>query len=401
MDGPWTTEWATEPLDHNLQSIRQAITHAPHQCLVAEIRYDDAPIVPNATSSTSDKLAQRNIAWIDGPNPGVVASRRMTYPVQFRPTPVGAPHPDELMIFWGRTPAASQAQLYLPALRATEIGRLANRLYPAQQTRIVDEHTVGFDANGATFVPLPSGAALAAGLLTVTLPPGARSGDQYTITVRQMGAASLTFAPPPPPPPPPQVAQSRAAKRGSVKRPRAAPAESPPFERTWRRVSGAFQFVINIKHKEDILLSEERLLATLRWIVLSMPTTKRWYPVLLRYIDYVAGRVQGFGGNPGQILPSPTGWVPGFPKHLPSPQPPPYHHDHDIEEFTGKIQGLIYDHFGDFEGFVLETETGAHHRVFSRERAVRELARHAQIERCRVQVLIERHHRRLRQVIVL
>ena len=191
-DGPWTTEWATESLDHNLQSIRQAITFAPHQCLVAEIRYDDAPIVPNATTSTSDKLAQRNIAWIDGPNPGAVASRRMTYPVQFRPTPIGAPHPDELMILWGRTPAASQAQLYLPGLSAAEIAGLANRLYPAQQTRIVDEHTVGFDAKGATFVPLPAGAALAAGLLTVTLPPGSRYGDQYTITVRQMGASTST-----------------------------------------------------------------------------------------------------------------------------------------------------------------------------------------------------------------
>jgi len=32
------------------------------QCVIAEIHYDDAPIVPNATTATSDKLAQRNIA---------------------------------------------------------------------------------------------------------------------------------------------------------------------------------------------------------------------------------------------------------------------------------------------------------------------------------------------------
>jgi hypothetical protein len=32
---------------------------------------------PEYVSSTSDKLAQRNIAWIDGPNPGSQASRRM------------------------------------------------------------------------------------------------------------------------------------------------------------------------------------------------------------------------------------------------------------------------------------------------------------------------------------
>jgi hypothetical protein len=34
---------------------------------VAEIRFDDTPIPNGAASSTSDKLAQRNIAWLDGP----------------------------------------------------------------------------------------------------------------------------------------------------------------------------------------------------------------------------------------------------------------------------------------------------------------------------------------------
>src|SRR6516164_3392670 len=60
----------------SLHSIQEAITAAPHQCLIAEIRFDDTPIPPGANSGTSDKLAQRNIAWIDGPNPGVVDSRR-------------------------------------------------------------------------------------------------------------------------------------------------------------------------------------------------------------------------------------------------------------------------------------------------------------------------------------
>jgi hypothetical protein len=40
---------------------------APHQCLIAEIRFDDTPIPNGAIMSSSDKLAQRNIAWIDGP----------------------------------------------------------------------------------------------------------------------------------------------------------------------------------------------------------------------------------------------------------------------------------------------------------------------------------------------
>jgi hypothetical protein len=396
LDGPWTSQWA----NNSLLSIREAIIAAPHQCLIAEIRYDDAPIVPNATSATSDKLAQRNIAWIDGPNPGTVESRRMTHPIQIRPTPSGTLHPDELMIFWGRTPAAGQAQLYLPALGAVEITGLANRLYPAQQMDVVDEHTVGFATNGATFVPLPTGTSLAAGLLTVTLPPGIRRGDQYEITVRQLTDATLAIEEPPSPP----VIQTRVGQRQDSKLAPAANAEAlagvdavVTVRHTWRRVAGAFQFVINIKTKDAILLNEERLLATLRWMALQMPTTKRWYPVLQRYIDYIAGRVQGFGGNPGQILPSPTGWVPGLPE--PSRQTPSHHHGCD--EFTGKIQGLVYDHFGDFVGFVLETENGINHKVFSREHAVRDLAEHARLERCRVKVIVERQHRHLRQLEVL
>jgi hypothetical protein len=56
-DGPWT----------GTESLSGVITVAPHQCLVAEIRFDDTPIPNGAASSTSDKLAQRNIAWLDGP----------------------------------------------------------------------------------------------------------------------------------------------------------------------------------------------------------------------------------------------------------------------------------------------------------------------------------------------
>jgi hypothetical protein len=56
-DGPWI---ATE-------SLNGAISVAPHQCLIAEIRFDDTPIPNGAIMSSSDKLAQRNIAWIDGP----------------------------------------------------------------------------------------------------------------------------------------------------------------------------------------------------------------------------------------------------------------------------------------------------------------------------------------------
>lgn len=58
FDGPW-------PVPATLETMLTAFNAFPHQCLIAEIRYDDTPIPPGATTSTSDKLAQRNIAWID------------------------------------------------------------------------------------------------------------------------------------------------------------------------------------------------------------------------------------------------------------------------------------------------------------------------------------------------
>ena len=53
-DGPWA----------GTESLNGVVATAPHQCLVAEIRFDDTPIPNGATTATSDKLAQRNIAWL-------------------------------------------------------------------------------------------------------------------------------------------------------------------------------------------------------------------------------------------------------------------------------------------------------------------------------------------------
>src|SRR5208282_4799791 len=78
----------------------------------------------------------------------------------------------------------------------------------------------------------------------------------------------------------------------------------------WRRVAGAFLLAITISTKQQMLLPEERLLALMRWIWEHMPPQKRWYPVLQRYIGDIAGRIQGFGGDPTLIPPSETSQVP-------------------------------------------------------------------------------------------
>jgi hypothetical protein len=71
------------------------------------------------------------------------------------------------------------------------------------------------------------------------------------------------------------------------------------------------------------------------------------------------------------------------------------------EEFRGKIEGIIYDHFGDFAGFILETEDGSHHRFSSREQPMLEVVRRAWSERTPVTVEAERHDRHIPRTIVL
>ncbi len=154
-------------------------------------------------------------------------------------------------------------------------------------------------------------------------------------------------------------------------------------ELEWRRVLGAFQPTIPVRNKAVLLVPEERDLSVLRWIAEFIPHHSRWFPVFHRYLTKIAGRVIAFGGDPTQILPSPTGE--GRRKHR-------RHEEHEGEErrgFTGKIAGLILDRFGDFEGFLLDTEDGER-KFFTREKEIEELAERAWRERLRITVWAER-----------
>ena len=93
-----------------------------------------------------------------------------------------------------------------------------------------------------------------------------------------------------------------------------------------------------------------------------MSPSNRWYPVLIRYIGYIEGRVRGLGGDPDKIPPSPNG----------APHKPEPPCDHLIER-TGKVTEVIYDCFGDFEGFVL-CDCDEPHKFHTREPAIETIA---------------------------
>ena len=57
---------------------------------------------------------------------------------------------------------------------------------------------------------------------------------------------------------------------------------------------------------------------------------------------------------------------------------------------TGKIAGLVYDRFGDFEGFLLETEAGETRSFESSRPEVEALVRRAWLERILLTVLADR-----------
>lgn len=350
-----------------IQSINAAFTRAPHQCLIAEIAFDDVPIPANADTSTSDKLAQRNIAYIDGPNPGVIDSRRMPHPFQLQATKATSAHVDELMLAWGNTPRGSTASIYLPGLTAAEIIALADKLYPEHHLVAEDQNTIGAPWGPVTFIPIPRGTGLLAGLLTVNLPHGIRRDDEYSIVVRQVTDAVKFLKRY-------QLPNHKPASKAAVSR--------KPLSLMWRRVLGAFQVDITLATKRELLAPEEDRLALFRWIAENVLPQSRWYPVMHRYIAQLAGRVKGFGGDPTKILPSPN----GYRRHR---------EDEEEEErisFTGKVDGLIYDRFGDFEGFILDTEDGER-RFQNREHEVQELVHAAWTQRILTTVWVEREER--------
>ena len=187
-----------------------------HQCLVAEIAFDDAPITNSdgifASPMNSDKLAQRNLQVTLADNPGSPDTKLVPQTFDVAPTvpPPANPGqlmdlPDELTIDWGNVPIQSTCTIYWPAVQATDVISLANRLYPTHQLSPVagDPSTFIIPVKGGfTFVPIPFGTGPNfAGLMTLQLPSGIVRGQEYLITVKRIATRAFQEAPPPPPVP--------------------------------------------------------------------------------------------------------------------------------------------------------------------------------------------------------
>ncbi|MBB5463603.1 sialidase family protein [Paraburkholderia sp. Cpub6] len=363
-DGPF------QSISNPALPIQQAILRSLHQCLIAEVAFDPVTIPPGKDPSNWDKLAQRNLAWSD------VGSATAVTTFEIRPTPVGlAPGQmvDELMIDWGGTPDGSVGTLYLPAANADEILSLASRMYVTHGLTRHDRHTLKCRTGGVTYVPIPpASGSNYAGLITVEPASSHWHGKGFTVVVRQVTNAFRAQRS--------EVARTRGKVRGNASSAQvhAGGRGGIKYEYSqWRRVMGAFQLNIPVRQKGSLRLTEERNLALLRWIAGAISSTSRWHPVFSRYLDVIAGRVKAFGGDPSQIKPSPTGTIEPTPAGM------------EKQRYTGKIVGLAYDEFGDFDGFVLRTPHGEHH-FHSREQHIALLAKRVWDERLRVTVWAHR-----------
>ena len=374
----------------------QALLTGTHHCLVAQIASDDAPIIGtngiNPTPENSDKLAQRNLQVTHSDNPGPATAHRIPQTFDIRPSqPLGATQgdlegiPDELMIDWGNTPPGSTATIYWPQVSAAQVLDFAARLYSSHPLSAADSHTIQIQVTtGITYVPIPpSTGPDYAGLLTIDLPVGVVQGQEFNIILRRMTTreeviieiqaprtrAQATRANAPQAPaetPRPSRRQGRHSTESRPTPPPWQPGPEPSRQTTnWRYVTGSFQVKIPVSTAAQLLWPEENTLAIFKWRLQQMSPNNRWYPVLVRYIQYLSGRVQGLGGDPTTIQPSPTG--------VPAPSQGP---KGGREEFTGKVCEVIYDCFGDLEGFVLcecEGEEGRH-MFKTRQKAIGKLA---------------------------
>ncbi len=357
-----------------------------HSCIVAQLAYDNAPMPtgPGVLQGPeySSNFAQRNLQITHSDNPGPADTHRVPQTFDVRPSKaLGTDdlldYPDELMIDWGNTPVGSTANIYWPQVHASEVLSLARQLYATHQLTAADAHTVQCTVpRGFTFVPVPPGAGQNyAGLFTIDLPQGIKAGEEFTIVVRRVSSRRLDKTP----------QQQQPQLRLAVEAKDTAPGKRM---RNWRYIVGSFAVRIPVTTAKVMLPVENNTLAIMKWKLEQMSPANRWHPVLKRFIGYIEACINGLGGHAASIKPSPWGSY-GPPKPIPSPDHHlPFHAERE-REITGKVAGLVYDHFGDFEGFILETAACETHRICSREDKVEILVRELWRDRSIVTVIVK------------
>jgi len=302
-----------------------------------------------------------------------------------------------LMIDWGAIPAGSVASIYWPQVLAADVIALAAKLYSSHTLSAGDVNTIQCKVTGGvTYIPIPTGGNESfAGLFTVELPMTVTTGQEFNIVVRRISSRTA------PPPviikspethsPPSTLAAAQKDIKGKVivlKPAGQAVASAKIPAGSWRYVVGTFQVKIPVSDGKTILPQEQNTLAIIKWRLQQMAPANRWYPVLQRYISYISDRIAGLGGDPNAIPPSLSG------------APTTVIGEKETKSYTGKVCEVIYDCFGDFEGFVLES-CCERHSFKSCEKGIAELVLRACRERMVVTIFVGAPPRnRIREIVI-
>jgi len=274
------------PYQSPLFTIQQLLTGL-HCCLVTELFFWPPgtvtdPIPSGATPSSSDRLAQRNLSFDSSGNPGWPSTHVAQHTFMVKPSsaPAGRAFgaaatkdteigPDELIIAWGN------GLNVCPALTPGGSVSVSNpaRLPPGRAgsgTKLTSDT--------ATDTVLASTLARVAGCC--------RSADRSRISSALTSGKNSVAV----------VARGTSSN---------APVSPSPVAHG--RCVAPFQFNISVSPDSDILPQAIRTLSILRYIQKTIPAANRWYPIFTRWLNGLADKVSGLGGDPTKVPPSPTG----------------------------------------------------------------------------------------------
>jgi hypothetical protein len=151
-------------------------------------------------------------------------------------------------------------------------------------------------------VAAPGGSINFAGLFTVELPPGIHAGQEFRVKVRRIATRRqaveqirTAVAP--------QINAFFAEARGETGR-------KGQLTINWRYVIGTFGVTIPVVSDRTLLFEDENAYAILSWRLSQFSAAYRWRPVVERYLEYLARRIDAAGGDAGSIRPSQWGYRP-------------------------------------------------------------------------------------------
>ncbi len=279
---------------------------------------------------------------------------------------------DELVIKWNDLPRDTKVSFYFPEWNADEVIQLANSLrnnpFPLVK---LDANTIGCSVSEITYLPVPAaGDNPYAGLLTLQLPLGVKTGQIYKIDVQQHSG--------------PVIMRMTGRETGTNHS-----TGSGIMSYSTRKVLAAFRLIIPVKDSPSMLGKAVRNLAVLKYIFLAIPATDQWHPVFMRYIKQLEDKVRGLGVDPNEVKPSADD--PGIPGiELPGGE----------KCYRGKICEIYFDCFGEFEGFILCTCSDKMH-FKTKERSIAELALRACRDRLTISVCVEgKKEQKIKRIII-